>query len=406
MPAQLLDGIALSKKIRAEIAARGAIVTAKGRRPGLAVIIVGDNQASQVYVRNKVKACEDVGFYSVLERYSVNLGEEELLARIATLNADPAIRQGVQFLNDERSVLNKLMPNLNLISQTDDAGIGSGKIIKGKILEGLTTTNATTQSGPAPASTPSTTTAQSSPAAASTTSTTNTQSAQSKVISQQMIDSLNKKYQYTLDAYNKNLSLLSTDAGGGIASNNEMISISPDASLPVGKVRSVILGLVNDLRNNLDSVYNQITQATNTNVMLSNEEYNDIMMQLNGINAEIINNYQLLNKYENSVDYISPLAGAEETSTLSNQRYYVYILWFIITVIVLYITISNLINPSSSTWSLAISLILLIGLFAFLVYNNIGTWYTKVDDDIRSLQLPSFNNLFNFDPLVSIKYTS
>ncbi len=91
MPAQLLDGIALSKKLRAEIAARGAIATAKGLRPGLAVIIVGENQASQVYVRNKVKACEDVGFHSVLERYSENLGEEELLARIATLNADPAI---------------------------------------------------------------------------------------------------------------------------------------------------------------------------------------------------------------------------------------------------------------------------------------------------------------------------
>ena len=91
MPAQLLDGIALSKKLRAEITARGVIVTAKGQRPGLAVIIVGDNQASQVYVRNKVKACEDVGFHSVLERYSANLGEEELLAIIATLNADPAI---------------------------------------------------------------------------------------------------------------------------------------------------------------------------------------------------------------------------------------------------------------------------------------------------------------------------
>ncbi|MFZ4061823.1 MAG: bifunctional methylenetetrahydrofolate dehydrogenase/methenyltetrahydrofolate cyclohydrolase FolD [Polynucleobacter sp.] len=91
MPAQLLDGNALSKKLRAEIAARGAIVTAKGVRPGLAVIVVGENPASQVYVRNKVKACEDVGFHSVLERYSVELGEEELLARIATLNADPAI---------------------------------------------------------------------------------------------------------------------------------------------------------------------------------------------------------------------------------------------------------------------------------------------------------------------------
>ena len=91
MPAQLLDGNALSKKLRAEIAARAAIVTAKGVRPGLAVIVVGDNPASQVYVRNKVKACEDVGFHSVLEPYPADLGEEELLARIATLNADPAI---------------------------------------------------------------------------------------------------------------------------------------------------------------------------------------------------------------------------------------------------------------------------------------------------------------------------
>lgn len=91
MPGQLLDGNLLSKKIRAEIAARAAIVTAKGARPGLAVIVVGDNPASQVYVRNKVKACEDVGFHSVLERYSAELGEEELLARIATLNADPLI---------------------------------------------------------------------------------------------------------------------------------------------------------------------------------------------------------------------------------------------------------------------------------------------------------------------------
>jgi len=91
MPAQLLDGVALSKKIRTEITARAAIVTAKGRRPGLAVIVVGDNPASAVYVRNKVKACEEVGFHSVLERYEAEMYEEALLARIATLNADPAI---------------------------------------------------------------------------------------------------------------------------------------------------------------------------------------------------------------------------------------------------------------------------------------------------------------------------
>ena len=91
MPAQLLDGVALSKKIRTEITARAAIVTAKGTRPGLAVIVVGDNPASAVYVRNKVKACEEVGFHSVLERYEAEMNEEALLARIATLNADPAI---------------------------------------------------------------------------------------------------------------------------------------------------------------------------------------------------------------------------------------------------------------------------------------------------------------------------
>ena len=91
MPAQLLDGVALSKKIRTEITARAAIVTAKGTRPGLAVIVVGDNPASAVYVRNKVKACEEVGFHSVLERYEAEMNEEALVARIATLNADPAI---------------------------------------------------------------------------------------------------------------------------------------------------------------------------------------------------------------------------------------------------------------------------------------------------------------------------
>ena len=91
MPAQLIDGNLLSKKLRAEIATRSAILTAKGVRPGLAVIVVGDDPASQVYVRNKVKACEDVGFHSVLERYPVELDEAQLLARIATLNADPSI---------------------------------------------------------------------------------------------------------------------------------------------------------------------------------------------------------------------------------------------------------------------------------------------------------------------------
>lgn len=91
MPAQLIDGVALSKKIRAEVAQRAAALAAAGTVPGLAVVLVGDNPASQVYVRNKVKACEEAGLHSRLERHPSTLGEAELLARIAALNEDPAI---------------------------------------------------------------------------------------------------------------------------------------------------------------------------------------------------------------------------------------------------------------------------------------------------------------------------
>jgi len=89
--AQLIDGNALSKQLRAEVAQRAATLTARGLKPGLAVILVGDNPASAVYVRNKVKACEDVGFHSVLEKYEATLSEAELLARIDALNNDPSI---------------------------------------------------------------------------------------------------------------------------------------------------------------------------------------------------------------------------------------------------------------------------------------------------------------------------
>lgn len=91
MPAQLLDGNLLAKKLRAEIATNAAILTAKGTKPGLAVILVGEDPASQVYVRNKVKACEDAGFYSVLNKYPKELTQEDLLKRIAELNDDPSI---------------------------------------------------------------------------------------------------------------------------------------------------------------------------------------------------------------------------------------------------------------------------------------------------------------------------
>ncbi len=88
MTAQRIDGNALSQKLRADVAARTSALKAKGITPGLAVVLVGDNAASQVYVRNKVKACEDSGLHSVLEKYPESFTEAELLARIDALNHD------------------------------------------------------------------------------------------------------------------------------------------------------------------------------------------------------------------------------------------------------------------------------------------------------------------------------
>ena len=91
MTAQLIDGNLLSKQLRSEMAARVQALQAQGVTPGLAVILVGDNPASQVYVRNKVKACHDTGLHSVLEQHSADLTEAQLLARVQALNLDPTI---------------------------------------------------------------------------------------------------------------------------------------------------------------------------------------------------------------------------------------------------------------------------------------------------------------------------
>ena len=89
--AQLIDGVALSRQLRTEVATRATALKARGITPGLAVVLVGENAASQVYVRNKVKACQESGLHSVLEQYPVSTPEDTLLARIDALNRDPAI---------------------------------------------------------------------------------------------------------------------------------------------------------------------------------------------------------------------------------------------------------------------------------------------------------------------------
>ena len=91
MTARLLDGTALSARLRQQLAGRVAALASGGRAPGLAVVLVGDDPASQIYVRNKVKACGDIGIRSRLERMPGATSEAELLAVIDGLNRDPDV---------------------------------------------------------------------------------------------------------------------------------------------------------------------------------------------------------------------------------------------------------------------------------------------------------------------------
>ncbi|MGN1386697.1 MAG: bifunctional methylenetetrahydrofolate dehydrogenase/methenyltetrahydrofolate cyclohydrolase FolD [Bacillus sp. (in: firmicutes)] len=91
MAAIIIDGVEIAKKVREDIALQVAELKEKGMTPGLAVILVGDNQASKTYVSMKEKACQQLGMYSVLIRLPETASQEELLAKIDELNKDEKI---------------------------------------------------------------------------------------------------------------------------------------------------------------------------------------------------------------------------------------------------------------------------------------------------------------------------
>ena len=91
MTARIIDGNALSAQVRGEIAQRAAALAARGVQPCLAVILVGGDPASAVYVRNKVAACEKAGIRSLRFDYPEDATQAEVMAKLAELNADPAV---------------------------------------------------------------------------------------------------------------------------------------------------------------------------------------------------------------------------------------------------------------------------------------------------------------------------
>ena len=115
MAAEILDGKVMSEKLRAEIAERVTALKEKGITPGLAVILVGNDPASEIYVRNKGKGCKEVGMYSRTIRLPEETTQEELNSEIEKLNADSAIHGVLVQLPlpkhlDEQEALTKILP--------------------------------------------------------------------------------------------------------------------------------------------------------------------------------------------------------------------------------------------------------------------------------------------------------
>ncbi|MBC7336533.1 MAG: bifunctional 5,10-methylene-tetrahydrofolate dehydrogenase/5,10-methylene-tetrahydrofolate cyclohydrolase, partial [Clostridia bacterium] len=115
MAAQIIDGKKIAEQVRAEIKVEVDELKQKGLEPGLAVVLVGDNPASQIYVNNKHKACGELGIYSEVHRLPGDTPQEELLGLIDKLNYDKKIHGILVQLPlpeqiDEKAIINAINP--------------------------------------------------------------------------------------------------------------------------------------------------------------------------------------------------------------------------------------------------------------------------------------------------------
>ena len=285
----------------------------------------------------------------------------------SSLYTDPSIAQGINFLNYEKDIKSNLTGNLRLISQTDGSNLGSGKIISGKIYEGMETTAAAVAAAPA---TPT----------------------------DEDIEDLKTAYNIINSKYIESLGQFKNDYGGGIANTPASAS---------DLQRRQLITEIKSIQGALGSINVKISGVVQNRSKIDIEAYYTIMDEIRAVKHKIINANNKVLELTRIVDPVSAVAEREETHILSKQRYYMYIFWFIIAAVVIYVMIMNMINPDSSFSVLVICIIILVCIFVFIMYKNItGAWYMDIKNGITGMSIPRIGNIFNFDPLVSIKYTS
>jgi Ca2+-dependent lipid-binding protein len=194
------------------------------------------------------------------------------------------------------------------------------------------------------------------------------------------------------------------DYGGGIANTP---TPSGTNGVNISMQRQQLIKSIESIQGALGIINIQISDVVKKRSKVNIKAYYTIMDELRDVKYKIIDTNNKIEELTKIVDPVSAVAEREETHILSKQRYYMYIFWFIITTIVLYVMVVNMINPDSSFSILVICIVILVCIFVFIMYNNItGAWYNDIKDGIRGISIPRIGNIFNFDPLVSIKYTS
>jgi hypothetical protein len=212
---------------------------------------------------------------------------------------------------------------------------------------------------------------------------------------------LKNNYNTVLTAYNRLISDFQANYNGGLAQSG--------ASRPVADVRAAKFTVLKDLSAQLNGIANQLINSVKDNTHRDFNSYNNMQTAIDNVQARIKAIYKEMqdNKTRNPADVDTSLAKQDETALLTKQRYYMYIIWFIIMVVILYVTITNLVNAESSFTVLLITLVLLVCLFLFFIYNSWNAEWYDFKYKLKNLNfgIPDIPKI-NFNPLVSIKYTT
>ena len=273
----------------------------------------------------------------------------------SSLYTDPSIAQGINFLNYEKDIKSNLTGNLRLISQTDGSNLGSGKIVSGKIYEGMETTAAAV---PTPAS--------SSAPATPTDMKAEFENEVSNQIQDKDIKELKNAYHFVNSIYDNLLRNFEKDYGGGIANTPASAGKNGDK---FSTQRQQLIKSIEGIQGALGIINVQISDVVKKRSKIDIEAYYTIMDEIRAVKHKIINANNKVLELTRIVDPVSAVAEREETHILSKQRYYMYIFWFIVAAVVIYVMILNMINPDSSFSILVICIIILVCIFAFIMYN-------------------------------------